>query len=227
MHTHDDRPLPARDAIGGSLLLATAALAIFFMMHHPHGGHGGGAVDGLRAAAAGAGLVRGVHGALIAVMFLYAYAHTALARALGLERPLALAGLVAYLGGASALGLAGVLNGFVHPALAEHYADAGPSLAEMVQVAVRAQWELNQALAAVGALAISAALLAWSLLLLGLRGAWRWIGALGLAVGAGAGLGLLGGWIELDVHGFGRVVFAQAAWAAAAGWALRRPERDA
>jgi hypothetical protein len=40
----------------------------------------------------------------------------------------------------------------------------------------------------------------------------RAVAVAGIAIGAGALLGFFGGHLQLDVHGFGVITFAQSAW---------------
>ena len=208
---------PTRDIAGGIALVLGAVAAIFFMSHHPHGLHGEDALAIFEQAAEHAGLIRFVHVALIGTLFVLTFGHISLAYALGLQRPLARLGLVTYAGGAAALVLAGVLNGLVFPAMAEHYVERNAADAEVAHIVTHFSFELNQALAALGTVAIAIAIGAWSLVLGRVRGAWRWIGIFGITIAAGCAAMVLSGRIQMDVHGFGSLIFAQSAWALAAG----------
>lgn len=212
-------PAPPRDLASGLALGLGALLSVLLMSHHPHPrSHGSSSF--VAEVAALAGPAAAVHGGLVAVTVLQAFGFVGWARALGLQRAGARLGLVAYVLGALALVLAALLNGFATPALAARFADAGEDEARAVRVVLRFAWELNQALAGCGVLALAAATLAWSGTCVRLGRAWRWIGVAGLALGAGTGFALLAGQLRLDVHGFGLFVAAQGAWSLAAGVAL-------
>lgn len=215
---------PSRDIASGLALASGALLSVLLMAHHPtpraHGSEGV-----LQEIVEIGGMARLVHGGMIAVLALQAFGFAGLALDLGIERAPVRLGLVAYVLGALALVGAGLLNGFVAPAVAEHYAGAGEADAHAARAMLAFAWAANQTLAGCGVLALSAATLAWSATLVRLPGAWRWIGALGLAVGAVGALAYLTGRLELDVQGFGRFVLGQGAWAVAAGAALARAAR--
>ena len=94
----------------------------------------------------------------------------------------------------------------------------------MAFVVMHFNFELNQALAGCGVLATSAAVFAWSCVLIRSPVAWRVIGLLGAAVGLVAASLFVGGHLQLNVHGFGLFLFAQALCMMAVGvrLALRR-----
>ena len=80
----------------------------------------------------------------------------------------------------------------------------------------------NQALAKLGVIATSAAIVLWAIALLHDSKRARWLAIVGLATGLAPALALLAGWIRLDVHGMLIVVIAQALWNLAAGTELIR-----
>lgn len=115
---------------------------------------------------------------------------------------------------------AATVSGFVAPGLAERYAQATPQEMEAAAPIFRFGFEVNQALAKIGATAQSVGIFLWSWVLLLRAGAPKWVravGALGLAVGAFPVLGLVSGSLALDVHGMLAVVVAQAVWTIAIG----------
>ena len=81
---------------------------------------------------------------------------------------------------------------------------------------------LNQAFANVGAVAMSAAIVLWSLDLLRGPHAVRWVGMLGLAVGVLPTVALVLGMLHLDVPGMLVVVLLQSLWNIAVGILLVR-----
>jgi hypothetical protein len=115
------------DRIGGIALIAAAAGTVLAMGHHPSGAHGGGGLAGL------------VHGAMIALLGVLAFGFARFCQRRGLDRPLILAGLSAYLASFLAHLGAATINGFVVPALA-----GGPPISHDV---LRFAWHSNQALA--------------------------------------------------------------------------------
>jgi hypothetical protein len=78
--------------------------------------------------------------------------------------------------------------------------------------------------AGIGAVATSAAILAWSSLLVRRAGGLRIIGGAGLALGLATIAMLVSGALILNVHGFILLVVSQAAWTIAIGLALVRNE---
>eukprot|EP01030_Chromulinospumella_sphaerica_P026832 gene26832-27059_t len=103
---------------GGSLLMALV------MAHHPtgHGGNLPGAVHGVMQLS---GLNALVHGTLLAIIGLLAVGYAGFSDGLRFPR-LARAGRMAYFAGAMAMSVAGLINGFVAPAVSAKLA-AGPA----------------------------------------------------------------------------------------------------
>ncbi len=120
--------------------------------------------------------------------------------------------LVSYAFGSLALIGAAVVNGLVFPEMAERYADLSLEEMESARAVLAWNWEINQALAITGVLAWSAAVFAWSLVMVRLAGAWRWLGGLGMVIGVAGASVFLTGQLTFDVHGFGMFVLAQSVW---------------
>jgi hypothetical protein len=80
----------------------------------------------------------------------------------------------------------------------------------------------NQALASLGAVAMSAAIIAWSLHLLLHRGLERALGVFGVAIGLGSAGALILGALQLDVHGMMLVLVLQVIWTTGVGVLLLR-----
>ena len=122
-----------------------------------------------------------VHGVAIASVCAYAFGYVSLSRRLGLHRPLVLAGLVAYLIGCVAMVAATLLDGFVTPHIAGDAIRATDpariqfayDLVHYIGVVLNDAAKLGWILQAIGAAA-------WSMVLLGERGAARMVGVLGL-----------------------------------------------
>ncbi len=189
---------------GGSLLMAPV------MAHHPtaHGETLSTVVDSLVSGAAFNGLV---HGVLVAVIGMLAIGYAGFADGLAYPR-LARAGRMAYFAGALALGTAGLINGFATPDLAAALAPRDAAALAAGRPVFDALWALNQAFAAAGVVAISVAILLWAITLVRQGGLGRWVGAAGALASAACLVALIGGWLTLDVHGFGLFVLVQAVW---------------
>ncbi|HXV60619.1 MAG TPA: hypothetical protein VEK15_07995 [Vicinamibacteria bacterium] len=199
-------------------------LSVVLMAHHPSTGAGDTAslVEELSREAA---LTSGVHGGLIALMGCLLLGFTGFSEHLGLEKLRIRAALGAYGLGIAFMIVAAMVSGFIVPGLASRYASeaAAASVLESVRPTLRLCFQANQSAAEAGTVAMSIAILLWSWALLVRSGPSRAIGAFGLAVGAVPPLALLVGRLELDVHGMGAVVLAQAVWSVAvAVWLYRR-----
>jgi hypothetical protein len=111
---------------------------------------------------------------------------------------------------------AGAINGFAVPAFATDFRGIGPADARGAAMLLRLCWDLNQALASIGAVAWGLGLLAWSAELASREGAARLVGLLGgvaaLVIAAGVGFGF----IRLHVGGFIAVTALLSAWSVAA-----------
>lgn len=187
---------------GGSLLMG------FAMAHHPTA-HGHNLPEVMQNLARVQGLNALVHGSLLAISGLLAVGYAGFSDGLKFPR-LARAGRLAYFAGVLAMGVGGLINGFVTPAVARKLT-AAQDLAAARPV-FRALWELNQGFAAVGVMATGVAVVLWSIALIRQGGLGRWIGAAGLVANAALLVALIGGWLTLDVHGFGLFVLVQAVW---------------
>jgi hypothetical protein len=192
------------DRLAGAALMSAAAASLLAMAHHPAGAHSGA-------------LGPIVHGAMIVLIALmtFGFAHFSIRR--GLDRPLILAGLVAY--GVALFGhvAAATINGFAVPSLAASgHAAAGHDV-------FRLAWALNQALAKLGVFAGATAYALWSLDFLRRSGTEpKLIGLAGLAAALVPAVLLAGGWIAMDVRGAFTVYAVHGAWAALVGLHLIR-----
>lgn len=168
------------DRAVGALLVASAVLTVVAMAHHPSGVQGGNLVY----------LVHGAMVVLLSVMF-FGFCYYSLRR--GLDRPLILAALVAYLLSYFAHVVAGTINGFVVPALSEQ----GPDIPHAIFVFA---WESNQAFARLGTAATAVAFGLWGFDLLR-RGdvVSRLVGGFGIVAGV-VPLALLLHDATMDVH---------------------------
>ena len=203
----------------GIVLVAATIVSILAMAHHPsiHSHEPAAAIAEIGTKAA---LGRIVHGVLIALMGLELYAFAVLADRLGARRDAVRLGFVAYAIGIGAMIGAALISGFVVTHLASHYAEAGADPSAFTNLA-RFAMAGNQSLAQLGVIAISVAILAWSVALLHDR-AQRWLAIVGLAASVLPALALVAGATRLDVSGMTLVVIAEAIWNVAVGVALIR-----
>jgi len=184
----------------GIALAASALLAVVLMHHHPHGGDG-------------PGLIRGVHGALLAMIVVQPAVMALLALALGLNLKTALGLGLVMVGTLGAL-VAGTINGFVVPAIAEYPADViGPGIGELA-------WEINQQFARNGAVAMGAGIACFSVALW--QSGWRVTGALGVLAGLIPAVLLVAGVIDMRFYGAMATYIAQLAWLVLLGIVMAR-----
>lgn len=196
------------DRIAGWALILGALLSVFTMAHHPE--H----VDPN-------GLVGIVHGAMLVLMAVIAFGFVHFALRRGVDRPAILAGLIAYLLGLVADGIAGTINGFVVPALARH----GAALSGRDVFLLG--WEMNQAMAALGVFATAAAFAFWSVDFLRRPGLEpKIIGGLGLLAGPVPAILLATGLTDMHVAGAFIAYAAFALWAVLVGFHLIRGGLD-
>ncbi len=110
--------------------------------------------------------------------------------------------------------LAGTINGFVVPALWDYPEGAiAPGVGELA-------WELNQALARLGAIATGLGIALFGLALW--RAGWRWIGGAGLLMGIVPAALLLTGVSNMRFEGAILTYVTQLLWLVALGVALAR-----
>ena len=191
------------ERIGGVALMVAAAGTMVGMAHHPTG-------------MADAHLSQWVHGLLIVFLGLTAFGFAAFCAVSGPGRPAILAGAVSY-----AMALIGhvgaaTVNGFAVAVLASRGEPIGRDTLLLA-------WDINQALAQLGVVAAGAAILLWSIDLLGRKaGQARLLGLLGVVAGAVPSVLLVSGAMTMNLTGAFTAYAAHAAWAAALGICLLR-----
>ena len=205
--------------IAGIVLVATTLLSILMMLHHPTAATHEPASLAADIASK-ATLSRVVHGVLIAIVGFELYASAVFAGLITPGRSAARAGFVAYAIGAGAMMGAALISGFVVSSLAGYYAGTADP-APFVDFA-RLSMAGNQALANLGVIAMSVAIVLWAIALLHDHARGRWLAIVGIVTGLAPAIALLAGAIHLDVHGMLLVVVAQAIWNLAAGAELIR-----
>jgi hypothetical protein len=219
---------PGRSA--GLTLIVGSVLSVAAMTHHPSTAASGTA-ERLSEMTHEATLAGIVHGVLIALMLLVLWGLLRLAGILGWSSSRVQIGAIAYGAGVICMVGAATVSGFVVPGLAEHFVEAAPEIMESSLPVFRLCFEINQALAQIGAIAMSVGIFLWSWVLAAGAGYRRWVrglGGLGLVVGTLPVLGLLSGSLHLDVHGMLAVLLAQAGWTICIGaWMLRLAREQA
>lgn len=184
--------------VTGGILAASGLAAIGLMAIHPTG-------------AASDQMISGVHGSLMGIMIVQAAALVFLLGSNGLRDLTACfffgAGALAGLG-------AGLLNGFVFPAVRSFgRGEIGPDIFELI-------WWTNQMLAELGVIGVGLGYALWSI------GLWKAgekrIGGFGLLAGLAPGFLLLSGHMGMDLHGAIAAYGLQALWVIAVGWSRWR-----
>lgn len=210
----------------GLIIGIGAALSVFLMMHHPSI-QTRSVADAVVEIGDKAVINRLVHGGLIGLMILVFVGLIGFAEYLGWSLARVRAGVVFYFIGVACMIGAALMNGFVVTGIAATYAAQPGDVLETLKPIFVLCHELNQTLAQAGTVALSIAIFAWSLVLLGRGTAARVIGVLGLLVSAIPIAGLLSGYMQLDLHGMSLIVVAQAIWnVCVALWCWTRHRTD-
>jgi len=161
--------------------------------------------------------------ACIPVMFLGAWG---LSRRFGSHDHMAMTALVVYAFALIAVMNAAVADGLVTPpVLRQMVASAGAqSASDSWRMISHYNFYVNQGYAQVFVAASSVAIVLWSAATWHSKELARGLGIYGCILGAVTLLALLSGNLSLDKHGFGMIIFAQAAWFIGAGGLLWRAE---
>ena len=218
----DARTPTARSAqAAGALLIAASMFEIVAMAHHPsaRAADAAQAIAQLRAMSA---LATWVHGVLIMLMLVGFFALTEFALRRGLVRPTIRAGLVAYAAGVVAMTGAAAVSGFVTPRVAMLSTGVSATDLRVTAQLLDLCMLFNQALARLGAVAMSVGITAWSVDLVRGTGAERALGVFGVAIGLGSAGALILGALQLDVHGMMLVLLLQVIWTTGVGVLLLR-----
>jgi hypothetical protein len=159
--------------------------------------------------------------ACVPVVFLGAWG---LSRRLASHHRMAVTGLVLYTFALLAVMNAAVADGLVTPSLLRAIAASAGSLPAIDgwRMMSRYNFYVNQAYARVFVAAASAAIVLWSASIWQGKELARGLGIYGCILGVVTLLALFSGNLNLDAHGFGIVIFGQAAWFIMAGALLWR-----
>jgi len=211
---------------GVAIAAATIISTIFVALDRSGGG--GNPLEILQGIARLQLLKEVVHGIAIASVCAYGFGYAALARRLGLQRPLVLAGLVTYLLGCAAMIGATILDGFVTPHIAADAISAAPERVAFAYNLVHYLGVVLNDLAKLGWILQAAASLAWSLTLIREGGFNRMIGLIGLLSSALVGVVVIGSATNMSMTSLLSVLLAQLIWNIAAAVVLiREPSRVA
>jgi hypothetical protein len=200
--------------IYGTILLGSALLSLLAAMHHPSAASHDIA-SALRILADEAGVIAGIHAVLIALFLLELLGLYGFARSLGLARPLPAAGLILVGTGTMTMLGAAAINGFAVPNFASDLNGIAPADSRSLAMMLRLCWDVNQALASIGAVAWGAGLIAWSIDLARRDGLVRVTGFIGLAASLVMVGALATGFVRLHVTGFLIVTALISAWSVA------------
>lgn len=205
----------------GALLIGASILEIAAMAHHPsaHAHDIAALLVHLQALSA---VSAWVHGVLIALMLTVFFALTEFAWQRGITRPAIRAGLIAYAAGVVAMMGAALVDGFVTPRVATLSTAVSATDLQVTSQLLKLCMLFNQALAHLGAVAMSVGIAAWSLDLVRGAGAERALGVFGVAIGLGSAGALILGAVQLDVHGMMLVLLLQVIWTTGVGVLLLR-----
>jgi hypothetical protein len=209
-----------RDILGGSILILAAFAAVVAVLHHPvirvHDQQ-----EFLAQVPGSAVTDRFVHGALILCAVALLFAFSRFAQRQGLQRPSVLLGLIFYLFGTIAVIGAALIDGFFVPEIAASYLNGPPGTTDNPMELVRFCSIAIQLFTKSSMVAVSLAILVWSIGLFRDGGRPRIMAA---AVGVIAMLVqlyiLVFGGPVITAHTIVFVVLAQMIWYLVVGWLL-------
>jgi hypothetical protein len=207
----------------GVVIAVCAGLSILAIAHHPtvtQRSPGEVLTDIARLAS----MDRVVHGALIAILGGLLVGLSAFSMRQGIARSTVVAGLVAYSIGLGATIGAAVIDGFLVPGIAAQYAGASPDDVKLAIHLLGTCALTIQVLTKIGLVAISIAILMWSLNLIRARGTARIVGIVGVAAGIIPAGVLLFGALYLTPSSLGAIFSAHAIWYFAIAALLMRGE---
>ncbi|MGE5244001.1 MAG: hypothetical protein ACM3SQ_07215 [Betaproteobacteria bacterium] len=146
--------------------------------------------------------------------------------ALRLRAPdrLAFAGLVTYGIALIAALIAAAISGFIEPNIMLRMARDVPAAASQWHIVIDSIFQINQAFMRIFTIAVSAAVVLWSISILRNGGLGRGIAIYGCVMAPLLILGIFIGHLRMDVHGAGLIVLAQTVWLVGAGAQLCRGE---
>jgi hypothetical protein len=205
----------------GWALAAGSVLSVIFMMYHP-AVHTHDMAEFVEKIDAGAWVNGLVHGSLIALSGVMVYGFSVLCAHLGFQSGWVRAGLISYIAGALAMGLAALISGFVIPEVAGYYQGESKENLELLRHLLRLARAINQVSSRVGVAALSLAVLLWSVRLWSFSPSTRPVGLLGWLCGGVPLAAILTGYLPMNIHGVLAYLVAQTVWTLAAAALLIR-----
>jgi hypothetical protein len=197
--------------LAGIGLIAATLLSVLAMAHHPTL-TAPDITTALQQLKELADLSAWVHGILIGLMLLIFWCLTEYSLRRGVEKPLVRAGLIFYGAGVVAMIGAATVSGWLTARVGTLVPNPGDQDLHLLAILINFSGSMNHVLANLGAVAMSAGILAWSVGLLHDQGWARAVGALGVLAGLAPALLLITGSMHLDVHGMMLVVLIQGIW---------------
>ncbi len=198
-----------------------AVLSVVFMALHPTTGTHD-PVEFVTRAGRGVPGNTLVHGVLITLVLMMFICFLSLRDVLGSGRLLVRAGLVALVVGTTGAVVAGLINGFIIPSGASHFAGAEPQRVESALAVMTLAREAGATCARVGVVGLSLGAIAWAWCLLAFGGWRRAAGVAGIVCGVTPMAMHVGEHLRMNVPGFGLFVLIYAVWAVIAGIVLLR-----
>lgn len=195
-----------RSAAFALILGSIAGLAA--MAFHPSG------QDVLRSAAAGTSNIRtaAVHSLALAAQLLVLAGTLALTLRLRARRDLSIAAYIVFAVASVAVIIACVASGFLAPGVLRGHAEADEPTRAVMLNALHYTGRINRTFAQVGATLSGIAILLWSLAMLLGRELSRFLAIFGTLLGVALALGIVTGYWQVNLLGFGLVVLAQGTW---------------
>lgn len=212
-------PLRLNAPVYGVLLTVTTLLALIIVAHHPVADLHDRA-QGLQNLVAIGAVDRWVHGALIAIVLLWAVGFSGFAWRLGIEHPAVMAGWLAYIVGGVFVVLAGLIDGFIVPDLADRLSDqvAHPAAYDLLALCGIA----NQALTKLGLVFMAVGILMWGHALMHHRGLARLMALFAMLTGGVSAAFILTSPERIDVHTLFWYLVGQVVWnLSVAMWMVR------
>ena len=156
-------------------------------------------------------VVIGVHALAIAGLPFSFLGTLALSRQIDSPNRVAIVALVIYGFSLVAIMAAATMSGLVTPGILRHMV-ANDSGSEQWRMLMEYTHSINQGFARIGAVGSSLAIILWSVTILTRRSLHYGLGIYGLLVGLGILVALFAGGLDLEVHGFRIITFAQSVW---------------
>lgn len=211
---------PASVRKPGIALIAAGAITVAAILHHPTGG-GATSAEFVASIVRAGGMLRLVHGAMIALLLVISYGVTAYAMRRGLNRPLALLGLLTFVAGIFVMLPAPLIDGFILPDFAAR-AQANPEVMAAFPAVAAFAMDMLLAFAKASSVLISLGIMLLSLGMMHERGVMRWFGLAGVIGTLPGALAILAGRLQLDLHGMTLITVVWCVWFVGLGVLLVR-----